>query len=270
VRLAHLWCFIWVFILASCATSPLGRNQFIIVSDSSMNQMGAQAFDQIKAKEKVESSPEINSYVACVVTPLVRKASPEEGVKNWEVVVFRNSAANAFALPGGKIGVYTGLLKVAKTDAQLAAVVGHEIGHVQAKHGAERVSQQAGTDLGLSALGSIVQSNPNSNLLIGLLGVGAQVGVLLPFSRIQESEADLIGLDLMADAGFEPSESVELWKNMMTASGGKGPPEWLSTHPASENRIANLNKNMPGAKEKFGQAQHAGQHPQCDRSRLRL
>jgi predicted Zn-dependent protease len=162
------------------------------------------------------------------------------------------------------------MFNVAKTDGQLAAVLGHEIGHVIAKHSAERVSQQTGTQLGLSALGAITPQNPNSNLLMGLLGVGAQVGILLPFSRTQESEADLIGLDLMSRAGFSPQQSVALWKNMAAASAGKAPPEWLSTHPADENRIKNLESHLPAAKIKYDQAQASGLSPHCDRSSLKI
>src|SRR4029077_9423527 len=127
------------------------------------------------------------------------------------------------------IGVYTGILPVTKTDAQLAAVLGHEVGHVIARHGAERVSQQLGTELVLNGVGA---ATGGDSKIMGMLGVGAQVGVLLPFSRTQESEADLIGEDLMARAGFDPAQAIELWKNMTAASGGKAPPAILSDHPA--------------------------------------
>lgn len=252
-----------VFLCFACATSPLGRKQLLIVPDSQMDQMGAQAFDQVKASEKPEQDPKINQYIKCIVHPLTDTVKGQTPVENWEVVVFNNPQANAFALPGGKIGVYTGILKVAKTDSQLATVIAHEIGHVISRHGAERVSQQAGTELGLAALGAITPNNPNKNTLMGLLGMGAQVGILLPFSRTQESEADLVGLDLMAKAGFDPRQSVELWKNMIANSGGKAPPQWLSTHPASENRIQTLEQNMGGAWVKYEQAQAAGKKPSC-------
>jgi predicted Zn-dependent protease len=244
----------------ACATSPLGRKQFIAVPDSQMNEMGVQSFQQLKGSEPIEKDPTTNQYVQCLVDPLLQAAQGQTEEKSWEVVVFKNKEANAFALPGGKIGVYTGIIQVGKNDSQLAAVIGHEIGHVIAKHGAERVSQQMGTQLGLSALGTTV--NPN---VMGLLGLGAQVGILLPFSRTQESEADLIGLDLMARAGFDPRQSTELWKNMIAKSGGNSPPKWLSTHPASEDRIAELEKNMPGAMLKYDQAKAAGKVPHCKR-----
>ena len=230
-----------------------------------MDQMGAQAFQEIKSNVKSDADPRVIQYVNCVVTPLTQAAKNQTSVSQWEVVVFKSPDVNAFALPGGRIGVYSGLLNVAKSDAQLAAVVGHEIGHVIAHHGAERVSQQAGTQLGLAALGAISGNNPQSKTLMGLLGVGVQVGVLLPFSRTQENEADLVGLDLMARAGFDPHESVALWKNMIEASGNKAPAEWLSTHPASENRISNLESHMTDADAKYKLARSEGRTPKCQK-----
>lgn len=257
-------------LILACSTSPLGRKQLMLVSDEQMNQMGSQAFQQIKTQESIDTDPNTVSYVKCIVAPLTQAARGQTPVDNWDVVIFRNPEANAFALPGGKIGVQTGIFKVAKTDAQLATVIAHEIGHVIAKHGAERVSQQAGTQLGLTALGAITQDNPKNKLLMGLMGIGLQVGVILPFSRTQESEADLIGLNLMSHAGFDPEQSVELWKNMMTSSKGQSPPQWLSTHPASQNRIQALQDHMSEARVHFNQARTAGHSPSCDRSKLKL
>lgn len=253
---------IW-FGALGCSTSPLGREQLMLVSDSQMDQMGTQAFQQLKSTQPIDQSSTNRSYVQCIVSPLTEAAATQTPVTQWEVVVFKSPDANAFALPGGKIGVYTGILKVAQTDAQLATVLAHELGHVISRHGAERVSQQAGTQLGMAALGAIVSNNPNKGILMSLLGVGVQVGVTLPFSRTQESEADLVGLDLMARAGFDPRQSVELWKNMIVASGGSGPPQWLSTHPASENRISTLQSHLPEAIAQFNQAQGAGKAPHC-------
>ncbi len=258
------------FVLMSCVTSPLGRKQLIFVPESQMNEMGAQAFQQLKQTEKVDSDPAVKKYVMCVVNPLLAAAQGQTDISDWDVQVFKSDTVNAFALPGGKIGVYTGILKVAKSDAQLATVIGHEIGHVIAKHGAERVSQQAGSQLGLAALGKLTQNNPKSGVLMGLLGVGLQFGVLLPYSRTQESEADLIGLDLMARAGFNPAQSVELWKNMSQSKGGKAPPEFMSTHPADETRIQNLQAHLPEANLKYDQARAAKLSPLCDSSHLHL
>lgn len=252
-------------IFTSCATSPLGRKQLIVVSDDQMNQLGVQSFQQMKSTEKIDSDPTTVEYVNCIVKPLTEAAKGKTPVTNWEVVVFKSDQVNAFALPGGKIGVYSQLLEVAKTDAQLAAVLGHEIGHVIARHGAERISDQTGTELGLAALGAATANTAHQNLLLGLLGLGAQVGIMLPFSRTQEGEADLIGLNLMAEAGFDPEQSIELWKNMTKNSGGKAPPQFLSDHPADENRIKSLEENMPAALDAYHQAQQKGLHPACVR-----
>lgn len=251
-----------VLSLSSCSTSPLGRRQLLVVPDGQMNSMGAQAFEDLKAKTPIEKNSGPNAYVRCITGPITEAAQGQTSVKEWEVVVFQDDTANAFALPGGKIGVHTGILKVATNDAQLAAVLGHEVGHVIAKHGAERVSDQLAAQGGLSALGALMGEGKTSNTLMGLLGLGAQVGILLPFSRTQESEADLIGLDLMARAGFDPRQSVELWHNMGKASGG-APPEFLSTHPGHETRISNLQSHLAEAMPKYEQAQAAGRAPHC-------
>lgn len=252
--------------LGACATSPTGRKQLTLIPDGQMDALGAQSFSQLKSQTPVENDPATNRYVKCVAQPVL---DASQGMPNtpddWEIVVFRDDSANAFALPGGKIGVHTGLLKVAKTDAQLAAVLGHEVGHVIAQHGNERVSQALAAQGGLAALDAMTKNSASHGTLMGLLGLGAQVGILLPFSRTQESESDEIGLDLMARAGFDPRDSVELWKNMMAAAGGGGPPEFLSTHPASENRIESLQSKMPGALQLYQQAQSKGHRPQCQR-----
>ena len=227
--------------------------------------MGMQSFEELKRKQAVESDAAINRYVRCVVNPIIQASQGQTGVMNWEVVVFRDATANAFALPGGKIGVHTGLLKVAKNDAQLAAVLGHEVGHVMAEHGNERVSQGMLAQGGLM-IADLLSGNASpekKQILMTGLGLGAQFGVLLPFSRAHETEADLIGLDLMSRAGFDPAQSVELWKNMKAASGGQAPPEFMSTHPANDSRIANLERNVPENRVKFEQARRNGLQPMC-------
>lgn len=249
----------FVAVLSACATSPTGRSQFIAVPDGQMNQMGVQAFDQMKKETPIETGAEWNSYVKCIAVPVAQQA-PYEGT--WEVVVFRNEEPNAFALPGGKIGVHTGILKVAKTDGQLAAVLGHEVGHVIAKHGSERVSQAMAVQGGLALAGA---SGKLGDTALALIGAGAQVGILLPFSRSHESESDVIGLDYAARAGFDPRESVALWQNMMAASGGKSPPQWMSTHPSGQTRIDNLNAHMGPALAKYQAALAAGKKPNCQR-----
>ncbi len=243
--------------LAGCGTSPTGRNQLLVFPADQLDAMGVQAFEEMRTQLTVESDPAINDYVRCVATAITDKLD-QKGT-NWEVVVFKDDNPNAFALPGGKMGVYTGMLKVAENQDQLASVLGHEVGHVLAQHGNERVSQQQLTNVALTAAAGSGYVDP---LTMQALGLGAQVGILLPYSRAHESEADVIGLDLMSKAGFDPRQSVQLWKNMQKAGGG-APPEFLSTHPASSTRIDNLLSKMPGALQIYNDARAKGNKPNC-------
>lgn len=254
-----------VLFLTACSTSPLGRKQLTALPDSQMNEMGVQSFDQLKKETPIEKDPAINAYVRCVALPITRAALDGTGVADWEIVVFKDANANAFALPGGKIGVHTGLLPVAKTSAQLATVLGHEVGHVIARHSNERVSEALGLQLLSTAAAITFKDKAYQPAILAGLGIGAQYGIVLPHSRGQESEADLIGLDLMATAGFDPRESVDLWKNMMVASGGKSPPQFLSTHPSSESRIQNLQERIPQNLLKYEAVEKAGHAPVCPR-----
>jgi len=266
VKLRSISWMVGVAVLCfACATSPLGRKQLLLIGDSQMNSLGAQSFEEMKKKTPIERDPKINAYVQCIVRPVAEAARSRLNVDSWEVVVFQDPTANAFALPGGKIGVHTGILPVAKTPDQLAAVLGHEVGHVIARHGNERVSQgeAAAIVLGVADLALNKMEKGKRSVLMASLGLGVQFGVLLPFSRSQESEADLIGLELMAKAGFDPNQSVNLWENMIAASGGKAPPEWMSTHPASENRIANLRANIPARLPDYEAAKSQGRVPVC-------
>ena len=253
--------FLPVLVLTACATSPLGRSQLQLFSDDDLAQMGLAAYSDIQKKQPRDDSPAANAYVRCVAHA-VTGALPGPA-QTWEVTLFRDDSANAFALPGGKIGVNTGLLRVATSQDQLATVIGHEVAHVLARHSGERLSNQAVVETGLQAVQAISgATTPAKQQLMGLLGVGAQVGVLLPFSRAQESEADLLGLDLMARAGFDPRQSVVLWQNMERAS-GNGPPAFLSTHPSPEGRMQALQDRLPQALELYQQARAQGRKPSC-------
>jgi len=221
--------------LSGCATSPLGRSQLIVMSDSEMNTMGNQAFLSLVQKTPIVTDRQANAYVDCVAQALIRETGGQ-----WEVAVFQDKTANAFALPGGKIGVNSGMLGVAANQDQLATVIAHEVSHVLAKHSNERLSQQKAANFGMELISAVASAKGyGSSALMGALGLGAQYGILLPYSRIQESEADLMGLDLMAKAGFNPKESVNLWVNMGKAGGGQ-PAEFLSTHPSHDTRIQDL------------------------------
>lgn len=251
-----------VSLLSACATSPTGRNQVLLYSESQMATMGDQAFASMKEELRVSSKQVENSYVQCVAKSLTPLVPDSVFSGEWEVVVFEDEQVNAFALPGGKIGVYTGLLNVAKTQSQLAAVIGHEIGHVIAHHGNERMSTSTITNLGTQAVAQVIESNEvaYSGAIMAAIGMGSQVAITLPFSRAHESEADLIGLALMAQAGFDPRESVDLWQNMDAASNGQRPIELLSTHPAPQTRIENLQANMQAALTDF---QRSPNRPTC-------
>jgi predicted Zn-dependent protease len=253
----------------ACATSPTGRRQLIVLSDAEMDSMGLSAYEQLKRETPISRDASGTAYVRCVAAAITREASGPTSAQAWEVNLFEDATANAFALPGGKIGVNTGLLGVARSQDQLATVLGHEVGHVLARHGNERVSQNFAVQGGLFTAGALLgvlgdSGSSNQGLLLAALGLGAQVGVLLPYSRVQESEADEIGLGLMAQAGFDPRQSVELWKNMMRA-GGARPPEFLSTHPDPENRIKRLYELMPGGLETQARARASGRAPSCTR-----
>lgn len=229
------------------------------LNDSKMNEMGVEAFDKIKSESQVETNAATNRYVKCVANSLLAVHKDDTGVGSWEIVVFRSADVNAFALPGGKIGVFTGLLAVATTQDQLAAVLGHEIGHVAKRHGKQRVQQQMVTAGGVELLKGVIGDNPT---MMSAIGAGAEYGVTLPFSRSHESEADLVGLDMMARAGFNPSAAVQLWQNMGKAGGSKTP-QIMSTHPSNETRIKDIQAKLTKAMTTYTVAQQSGKKPHC-------
>ncbi|HCA11729.1 MAG TPA: peptidase, partial [Marinobacter adhaerens] len=216
--------------------------------------MGQESFAQIKQQNAVITRPDINRLVQCITEALVSAAHtryPDAPMpQSWEIAVFENATPNAFALPGGKIGVHSGLLELAENQAQLATVIGHEIAHVLADHGNERLTQELGLQAGMLLVGLFTESEIAENQIQQALGIGAQLGITLPFSRAHEEEADLMGLEIMARAGFEPGQSVRLWQNMAQASGAQ-PLEFLSTHPNHDTRIASLQNQLETARSVF-------------------
>ncbi len=246
-------------LLAACVTSPTGRSQFMFLSDQQVNQMGLQAFNDLKQRKPINNNRTYNQLANCIA-----RAITQETGGQWEVVVFNDKTPNAFALPGNKIGIHTGMITLVDNPDQLAAVIGHEVGHVLAKHSNERASQQMAVSQGMSLIQAV--SAPQTALgqtAIGLLGVGAQYGILMPYSRIHESEADRMGLNLMAKAGFDPRQSIGLWQKMEQASQGRQPIEFMSTHPSHATRIQDLEQHMPEAMGLFQQAQAMGKQPHC-------
>ncbi len=247
-----------LLLMAACSTVPVtGRQQLNLVPESSLTQAGLQQYQEFLQENEVirgtaqsEMVQRVGQRVAQAVERYFREQGQSEALQGykWEFNLVNQPEVNAFALPGGKVVVFKGLLDVANTDAQLAAVIGHEIAHVVAKHGNERMSQALLTQMGGTALSAALSSQPQATqqLLMTAFGAGAQVGVLLPFSRLQESEADRLGLIFMAMAGYDPQAAVEVWREM-AARGQGGGPEFLSTHPADQTRIKNIQEHIPEA-----------------------
>jgi len=264
-RLNRASLVVLLLVLTACTVSPTGRKQFILpnYTESDMGKMGATAFSDLKKKQPLDTDPKTNAYVSCVAHAILSSLPGDEGV-GWEIEVFKDDTPNAFALPGKKIGVHSGILSVAKNQDQLATVIGHEVGHVRAHHSAERLSQQTAAQ-GALLVGAIIagtSDNTQKGLVMGALGAGVTYGVLMPFSRTQESEADMIGLKLMAQAGFNPDESVVLWENMAAVDKNKTP-EFLSTHPSDQTRMNALNRALPQAEDDAAEAHAQGRHPNC-------
>lgn len=247
-------------LVVACSTTPTGRTQLTLFPPAEIDAMGDASYAQMKEETPVLAEGEVTEYVRCVARPLLAQVSGD-----WEITVFHQDQVNAFALPGNNIGIYTGLLGVAGNQHQLAAVIGHEIAHVLAEHANARMSTAFATQAGLDLLGAVSGSRESflGRQVMAALGVGAQVGIILPFTRGQETEADLIGLEMMADAGYDPREAVQLWRNMAANAGGQQPPEFLSTHPASDTRIRRLEEAMPEALERYRRARDAGRRPAC-------
>ena len=249
--------------LSGCATttSPTGRTQYVgAVSQQQLNQLGAQAFAQLKAEKQQSSDSRQTGYVRCVVGAIVRELPAQWQSTGWETAVFVDNEPNAFALPGGKVGVYTGIFKVARNQDQLAAVIAHEIGHVVSRHHDERITRQNTAQGALELVGALLGSRYGegaANAAVQGGSVLAQTGFLLPGSRAQETEADVVGQQLMAKAGFDPREAVNLWQNMIDA-GGSRPPQWLSTHPDPQSRIGELRNRAAALVPTYEQARGGG------------
>lgn len=235
-------------LLAGCQSVPLtGRSQLQMISDQQERRMGLTSFKEILEKEKLDLDPVVNARVQHIGQRIA--AATGRSDYQWEFkVIDDDKQINAFCLPGGKVAVYTGILPVAQDDAGLAAVIAHEIAHAIARHGGERLSQEI-LVAGLTVATVVAtRDSQQRDLYAGLLGAGAAVGFLLPYSRLHESEADRMGLIYMAKAGYDPRAAVGLWQRMAAASKGKAkPPEFLSTHPADTTRIKEIERWLPEA-----------------------
>ena len=250
--------------ILSCYKAPVtGRSQFIILTQSQENEMGLTAFKEVLKNEQISTNQSYNNAVTRV-GQRIAAVSDTQNYK-WEFKVIEDDEQiNAFALPGGKVAVYTGILPVAETDAGLATVMAHEVAHVAARHGGERVSTGILAQLGAVGVGAAMGgSDPFVyEAVMQAYGLGANVGVLLPFSRSQESEADRIGLVYMAKAGYDPREAVAFWQRMDEAvKGNPQPPEFLSTHPGYGTRIRNLQQWLPEAMVYYNSSSKAPNNP---------
>jgi len=246
-------------LVASCATVPItGRRQLSLVPAAQMMATSYQQYGEFIKSNKLSTDVRQSAQVHDVgrrVQGAVEQYFAQRGEAGrladyrWEFNLVESPEVNAWCMPGGKVVVYSGLLPVAKNETGLAVVVGHEIAHAIADHGGERLSQQLLAQFGGMALDTALQNRPDQTrqLWMGVYGAGAQYGVLMPFSRQQESEADRLGLVFMAMAGYDPQEAVTFWTRMAAASGGQKPPEFMSTHPSDATRVANLNKLLPEA-----------------------
>lgn len=234
-------------LLVGCSTNPVtGRNQLALVPEGQVIEASSQAYAQQMAehrkKGEIETDPRIVSRVKGIADRIIRQSMqyrPDTRNWNWEVTVIRNPEVNAYAMAGGKVAVYSGLIeKLNPTDDELAQVLAHEIAHALSGHSREKVSVAMGTDLALAAFG------PSNELARQAVGTAAQVAVQLPNSRQMESEADRVGLELAAKAGYDPRAAVSLWQKMGQLQ-GRGIPEFLSTHPSDRTRIENLERLVP-------------------------
>lgn len=261
------WIMFWG--LSGCATNPYtDRTQLILIPESEEISLGEQAYQQVldDPKNTISHDPKETEPVQRVAKRIIEAAKTSKYAErakqfDWEVTVIKDDRTkNAFALPGGKIAVYTGIFPEAKNESGLAAILGHEVVHALARHGAERMSQGLVTQFGLTAASVALSGggmNPISQqLAMQALGLGAKVGILLPFSRTHESEADYVGLLLAAQAGYDPQEAIHIWERMSRDTQGQ-PPEFLSTHPNHDTRIVNLTKWMPEAMAIYRQAPKA-------------
>ena len=262
-RIALILFVALISLLAGCSEVGItGRRQLHLLPDSYINSMSVQQYGQFIAENPVSNDAvktamvkRVGVRIQAAIDEYCRQycdENPFEGYE-WEFNLVENNAVNAFAMPGGKVVVYTGLLPVAQDEAGLAVVMGHEIAHVFARHGSERMSQGLLVQLGGVAISQAMKEKPEQtrNLFVTSYGLGTQVAFMLPFSRLHESEADRLGLIFMAMAGYNPEVAVGFWQRMAAAGGGNQAPEILSTHPAPATRIADIQSLIPEAMQYY-------------------
>ncbi|WP_057830514.1 M48 family metallopeptidase [Colwellia sp. TT2012] len=255
--------------LTACSSSSTGRTQVMLFSDSELDKMGAASFEELKNKTPISTDKATNDFVQCVAKAITKNVPQSVHKGDWEVVVFDSAQVNAFALPGGKIGIYTGILTVTENQDQLGAIIGHEVGHVIEHHSNERLSANKLKNMGMAAATAAVGMSDveNKGLWMAGLGLGLQYGIIMPYSRAHESEADIVGQDLMARSGFEPSASIKLWQNMAKLSAGSSqgsPAEFMSTHPSNQTRIKQLSQHLSSSMKLY----QASNRPNCQKPKV--
>ncbi|MDT8391330.1 MAG: M48 family metallopeptidase [Lentisphaeria bacterium] len=242
---------------ASCSTVPLtGRSQLTFMPESQMVTMAVSQYEEVKNTTPISANKgqtamvkNAGDRISRAVEEYMKANGMGDRIKHfqWEYNLFEKDEANAWAMPGGKIAFYTGIMDVCENETGVAVVMSHEVAHVVAKHGSERYSQNILAAAGGLAVGAATKDSENQAAWLAAYGVGANVGVLLPYSRHHESEADRMGLIFMAMAGYDPHAAVDFWKRMSDLSAGQSPPELLSTHPAHETRIERIQEALPEA-----------------------
>ncbi|EFK10606.1 peptidase, M48 family [delta proteobacterium NaphS2] len=248
-----------LFLFLSCSTVPLtGRSQLDLIPSSTMLSMSYQQYDDFLKENKLSTNVKQTEMVKRVGRK-IQKAVEQYMAENklsyklkdykWEFNLVESPEANAWCMPGGKVVIYSGILPITKTEAGLAVVMGHEIAHAIARHGDERMSQGLLVQTGGMALSAALATEPETTrqLWMTAFGVGSSVGIMLPYSRLHESEADQLGLVFMAMAGYDPHEAVDFWERMARQKKGQAPPEFLSTHPSDSTRIADIKAEIPAA-----------------------
>ncbi len=260
-----LLCLTVIFIIFGCQTVPItGRQQLNIIPSETVLSMSFTNYREFLSKHKVVKDTEDAALIQKVGNK-IRQAVETYFFRNnqsdrlngyeWEFNLVEDKSINAWCMPGGKVVIYTGILPIAKDETGLAVVMGHEIAHAVAQHGDERLSQALLVEMGGIALSKALSEKPEqtTDLFLTAYGIGTQIGVLLPYSRLHESEADQLGLIFMAMAGYDPHKAIDFWKRMASEKQGISPPEFLSTHPADENRIKNIEKLIPEAMRYYKQ-----------------
>ncbi len=251
--------FLTLFMLG-CATVPLtGRKQLNLIPSAQINSLAFQSYDEVLKESKLSNNQQqvamvtnVGQRISNAVTQYMKEKKLQDRIEgfNWEFNLIQNDdMVNAWCMPGGKVAFYTGIMPICENEQGVAVVMSHEIAHAIAEHGNERMSQQLALQAGGAGLALALKEKPQltQQLALAAFGLGTQVGVLLPFSRSHESEADELGLYFMAMAGYDPHTAVPFWQRMAKLGGGKRPPEFLSTHPAPETRVENIQKAIPKA-----------------------